>query len=124
MDKSQNKMDIKMRDGITGEEIKSRIFVGPCYYQRLAHMSSEKMYARRKGKHSDGGLYTEDLRQPNDGRSKHGGLRCGEQERDCILAHGSSLMIHDRMLQNSDKYAMHVRNMRKLCYIRRRYKHM
>ena len=80
-------------------------------------MSSEKMYARRKGKHSDGGLiYTEDLRQPNDGRARHGGLRCGEQERDCILAHGS-LMIHDRMFQNSDKYSMYVCETWQFCNI-------
>ena len=63
-----------MMDG-SGRQIPAYIFSGPCYYQKLGHLATEKMYARRTGP------YDIETRQPTDGRSRLGGLRIGEQER-------------------------------------------
>lgn len=61
-----------LTNGMTGEEIKAKIFIGPTYYQRLKHMVDDKMHARARGQ------VTMLTRQPLEGRSKDGGLRVGE----------------------------------------------
>ena len=38
-----------MYNGMTGEKIKSKIFIGPTYYQKLKHMVADKVYARSTG---------------------------------------------------------------------------
>jgi DNA-directed RNA polymerase II subunit RPB2 len=38
-----------MYNGMTGEEIKARIFMGPTYYQRLKHMVADKIHSRAQG---------------------------------------------------------------------------
>ena len=38
-----------MYNGMTGEKIKSQIFIGPTYYQKLKHMVADKVYARSTG---------------------------------------------------------------------------
>jgi len=82
----------------TGKRLKGRVFIGPTFYQRLKHMVEDKVHARAKGKIV--GL----TRQPVDGRANGGGLRWGEMERDCGVAHGASAVLHERMMISSDAY--------------------
>ncbi len=90
----------RMYNGITGEEFSARIYVGNMYYMKLKHMVANKLHARASGRIQ---LLT---RQPIEGRSKGGGLRLGEMEKDCFVAHGASLLLKERF--DSDKTVIHV----------------
>ena len=91
-----------MYNGMTGEQLQTSFFIGPTYYQRLKHMVDDKIHSRSTGPVV---LLT---RQPAEGRARDGGLRFGEMERDCIIAHGSSQFLKERMLDVSDNYRMFV----------------
>jgi len=89
-------------NGMTGRRMDARIFLGPTYYQRLKHLVDDKIFSRARGQMQ---ILT---RQPVEGRSRGGGLRFGEMERDCMIAHGASQFLKERIFDASDGYRVHV----------------
>lgn len=126
----------QLYSGATGEPLDGRSYVGCVFYQRLRHMvaspgfffvvvfffsvtSQGRCYLMvfLKGKVKEAGLpdkvharslgpVNQLVRQPTEGRARQGGLRIGEMERDCLLAHGTSALMQERLLHKSDGFRM------------------
>jgi len=91
-----------MYSGITGEQLKTQIFIGPTYYQRIKIMVADKMHSRGEGPKQNL------TRQPVGGRANNGGGRIGEMERDSILSHGLSKFLNESVMERSDKYSVQI----------------
>jgi DNA-directed RNA polymerase II subunit RPB2 len=91
-----------MYNGLTGEQIECSVFLGPVFYQRLKHMVNDKQHSRAIGP------MVNLTRQPAEGRSRDGGLRFGEMEKDAMVSHGASKFTRERMYDVSDKYSVYI----------------
>jgi DNA-directed RNA polymerase I subunit RPA2 len=88
--------------GVSGCLMHADLFIGVVYYQRLRHMVSDKYQVRATGP------VNPLTRQPIKGRKKGGGIRLGEMERDSLLSHGTAFLLHDRLLNCSDKHTAYA----------------
>jgi len=84
--------------GVSGCLMHADLYIGVVFYQRLRHMVSDKYQVRSTGQ------VNTLTRQPIKGRKKGGGIRLGEMERDSLLSHGASFLLHDRLVNCSDKH--------------------
>lgn len=88
--------------GVSGCVMQADLYIGVVFYQRLRHMVSDKYQVRATGP-------TNELtRQPIKGRKKGGGIRLGEMERDSLLSHGTAFLLHDRLVNCSDKHVAYA----------------
>jgi DNA-directed RNA polymerase II subunit RPB2 len=98
----ENHGDEILYSPIDGSQMKTKIFIGPTFYQRLKHMVEDKVHSRSTGP------VVMLTRQCSEGRARDGGLRIGEMERDGILCHGISVFLKERLMDMSDNYKVHV----------------
>ena len=83
-------------DGRTGMPFKKPILVGPRYYLKLNHLSSDKIHARSTGS------YTLVTQQPLGGKAQFGGQRFGEMEVWALEAHAAIYNLQELLTIKSD----------------------
>ncbi|KAL2633771.1 hypothetical protein R1flu_005250 [Riccia fluitans] len=91
-----------MYSGFTGQAMEAKIFIGTTFYQRLTHMVQDKIKYRSRG-------HVHPLtRQPVADRKRNGGVKFGEMERDCLIAHGAAATLQERTFHLSDYHEVAI----------------
>jgi hypothetical protein len=93
-----------MYDGMGGNMIPTKMFLGNVFTMRLKHMPEDKWNARGEGRRE------QRTHQPTGGRGAQGGLRIGEMERDAILGHGIADFLRESIMKRADGYQTVVCN--------------
>jgi DNA-directed RNA polymerase II subunit RPB2 len=91
-------------NGMTGEQLETEIYIGPTYYLRLKHMPKDKINYRARGPRD------QLTRQTVGGRANDGGLRLGEMDRDCVVAHGLSHFVTETLMKRGDEFQVAICN--------------
>lgn len=92
----------RMMSGLTGEYIDALIFFGPTFYQRLQKFVADAEYSVKNAL-TDAITY-----QPLEGQGSSGGLKIGEMEKDVLVSHGSSRVLHEKFFIHSDGYNEYI----------------
>ena len=92
----------RMFNGRTGEWMDVEIFITPIYYQRLQKFIDDQVYSVTSG------TTDQTTRQPLAGKANRGGLRLGEMEKDCIVAHGATMNLMEKFRDHSDGFNIYV----------------
>tara|TARA_Y100000389_G_scaffold205145_1_gene264070 strand:+ start:8719 stop:12225 length:3507 start_codon:yes stop_codon:yes gene_type:complete len=106
--------ETELYSGETGKKLNTSIFMGPAFYQRLKHMVDDKFHARSTGP------MVQMTRQPSEGRSRDGGLRMGEMERDCLLAHGVAQFQKEKFMELSDNFTVFTNSDGLMCSVNKK----
>ena len=75
---------------------------GPILAQNLKHQTIEKAHCRNIGPN------VKQTRQPTEGRSRDGGTKFGEMERDVTVGVGGMAILQDRLFISSDPFTVYV----------------
>uniref|UniRef100_A0A7I4F050 DNA-directed RNA polymerase n=1 Tax=Physcomitrium patens TaxID=3218 RepID=A0A7I4F050_PHYPA len=92
----------KMYCGATRLPIEAIVATGICYYHVLRHQARDKAHSISKG------VIQSLTKQPVEGRSRKGGLRFGEMEKDYLIAHGVASMLFEKLKNTSDLYEIWI----------------
>ncbi len=89
-------------NGRNGELLDCTVFSGFPTQYKLSHMVESKIQARFMGP------IQYETRLPTESRSRHGGGRVGEMERDCFIGHGAMDTLEDAFFWRADKFMICV----------------
>lgn len=89
---------VPMASGMYGIPMTCKIYYGPCFVQLLRHNVADKIQI-----HGIGSVNPE-THQPANKRTKDGGVRFGEMERDAMIAHGAAYALKSPLMDNSDAF--------------------
>jgi DNA-directed RNA polymerase subunit beta len=90
---------VRLFDGLTGEEFHRPVTVGYIYMLKLHHLVDDKIHARSIGPYS---LVTQ---QPLGGKAQFGGQRFGEMEVWALEAYGAAYTLQEMLTVKSDDVA-------------------
>ncbi len=93
---TENRQQVRLYDGRTGEIFDRPVTVGCMYVLKLHHLVDDKMHARSTGPYS---LVTQ---QPLGGKAQFGGQRVGEMEVWALEGYGAAYILQEMLTVKSD----------------------